>query len=322
MQTLSSMQRFKSGWRAACIAAVSGAALLVAVPWAASQERGPLKVPAASGGPQSGATAGAGSASGAKPTASGTATNAPGTKRGRADASSNVSTQPPSIPVEQIIEKFSQRESEFKKERDNYTYSQTFIIQTIDDDGVPDGEYQMKSDILFTPSGKRYEKVVYAPPPTLQKISMSQQDLDDLEHLQPFVLTAEELPKYDVKYVGREPVDQLNTYVFDVAPKQIEKNQRYFQGRIWVDDGDLEIVKSDGKAVPDIVKKGQENVFPRFETYRENIEGHYWFPVYTRADDVLHFSTGGVHIRMTVKYANYKRFGVSIKIGAAKEVKP
>jgi hypothetical protein len=180
----------------------------------------------------------------------------------------------------------------------------------------------MKSDILFTPDGKSYEKVVYAPASTLQRIQMSQQDLDDLEHVQPFVLTTEELPKYDIKYVGRETVDELNTYVFDVGPKKLEKNQRYFQGRIWVDDGDLEIVKTDGKAVPDIKKHGQENVFPRFETFRENIEGHYWFPTYTRADDMLQFSTGAVHIRMTVRYANYKRFGVTIKVGAPIQVHP
>ena len=99
-----------------------------------------------------------------------------------------------------------------------------------------------------------------------------------------------------MKYVGREPLDELSTYVFDVAPKKIEKNQRYFQGRVWVDDKDLNIVKTDGKAVPDIIKKGSENIFPRFETFRENIEAHYWFPTYTKADDTLHFMAGDIHI--------------------------
>jgi hypothetical protein len=235
--------------------------------------------------------------------------------------SGSISHEPPSIPVEQIVQKFGDRELEFKKERDNYTYTQTFVVQTIDMDGRPDGEYRMTSDILFTPEGKRYEKVISAPPPTLQRISLSQQDMDDLEHVQPFVLTSQELPKYNVKYIGREQLDELSTYVFDVGPKKIEKNQRYFQGRIWVDDKDLNIVKSDGKAVPDIVKKGNENVFPRFETFRENIEGHYWFPTYTRSDDELRFSTGAVHIRMTVRYANYKRFGATIKIGTPVEIK-
>ena len=259
------------------------------------------------------------SASQTKPDATAT-TPAPGTAS--QGGTSSISNQPPALPVEQIIQRFAAREAEFKKERDNYTYTQTFVIQTIDGDGMADGEYQMRSDILFTPDGKRYEKVMYAPASTLQRIQMSQQDLDDLEHVQPFVLTSEELPKYDIKYVGREAVDQLNTYVFDVGPKKLEKNQRYFQGRIWVDDADLEIVKTDGKAVPDIKKHGQENVFPRFETFRENIEGHYWFPTYTRADDMLQFSTGAVHIRMTVRYASYKRFGVTIKVGTPTQVQP
>ena len=238
------------------------------------------------------------------------------------DSTSEISTAPPSVPVEQIIQQFAAREEEFRKERDNYTYTQTFVIQTIDADGMPDGEHRMTSEILFTPGGKRYERVTDAPAPTLQRISLSQQDLDDLEHVQPFVLTTQELPKYNVTYVGRQQLDELGTYVFDVAPKTIEKNQRYFQGRIWVEDKDLEIVKTDGKAVPDIKKKGSENVFPRFETFRENIEGHYWFPTYTRSNDTLHFTGGDVRIRMTVRYANYKRFGVTIKLGTATEVKP
>jgi hypothetical protein len=239
----------------------------------------------------------------------------------QAPSNDHLSKEPPAIPVDQIIKKFGDRELEFKKERDNYTYTQTFVVQTIDYDDRPDGEYRMTSDILFTPDGKRYEKVISAPAPTLQRITLSQQDMDDLEHVQPFVLTADELPKYDINYAGREALDELTTYVFDVKPKKIEKNQRYFQGRIWVDDKDLNIVKSDGKAVPDIIKKGQENIFPRFETFRENIEGNYWFPTYTRSDDELHFSTGAIHMRMTVRYANYKRFGATIKIGPAVEIK-
>jgi len=273
-----------------------------------AQEKGPLPPPPASE-----------STPAAPPKRQETAAAAP---RPAARDQSQISKDPPTTPVEQIIQKFGEREAEFKRERDNYTYTQTFVVQEIDSDGRPGGEYRMTSDILFTPEGKRYEKVISAPMPTLERISLSQQDLDDLEHVQPFVLTSGELPKYDIKYVGREQVDEISAYVFDVAPKKIEKNQRYFQGRIWVDDKDLEIVKSDGKAVPDIVKKNAENIFPRFETFRENIEGHYWFPTYTRADDELKFSTGAVHIRMSVRYANYKRFGATIKIGQPVEIKP
>ncbi|HVA94994.1 MAG TPA: hypothetical protein VNI36_08840 [Candidatus Dormibacteraeota bacterium] len=226
---------------------------------------------------------------------------------------------PPTIPIEQIIQKFAAKEAQFKIERDNYTYTQKYLIETLDSDGHPDGKYQMNSEIVFTPEGKRYEHVTYAPEPTLTRISLSEQDFNDLENVQPFVLTTSELPKYNITYVDHEPLDELNTYVFDVGPKKIEKGQRYFQGRIWVDDKDFAIVKTDGKAVPDIRKGGQENLFPRFETFRENIEGNYWFPTYTRSNDVLHFSEGDIPIRMTVRYENYKRFGVTVKIGKPTE---
>jgi len=233
-----------------------------------------------------------------------------------------ITNDPPSIPPEEIIKRFAERESEFKRERDNYTYTQTFSIQTIDDESSsPDGEYRMTSDIIFTPDGKRFEKVTFAPPNTLQRIMLRQQDLDDVRNVQPFVLNTLELPKYNVTYVGRQQVDELATYVFDVAPKVIEKKQRYFQGRVWVDSKDLQIVMTDGKAVPDIITKNNENVFPRFRTFRQNIEEGFWFPVYTRADDYLHFHSGDVHIRMTIRYSNYKRYGSTVKMGTAREVK-
>ncbi len=234
---------------------------------------------------------------------------------------SPIRNEPPSQPVDEVIRRFSERESEFKLERSNYTYTQSFSIQTIDDDDRPDGEYRMTSEIVFTPDGKRFEKVTFAPPDTLQRIMLSEQDLDDVRNVQPFVLTKEDLPKYNVTYVGRQQVDELSCYIFEVAPKTIEKKQRYFQGRVWVDDKDLQIVMSDGKAVPDIINKNNENVFPRFRTYRQNIEKGYWFPVYTRSDDYLHFRSGDVHIRMTIRYSNYKRYGSTVKMGAATEVK-
>ena len=291
----------KKNWRSASNALSVLAGLCLFVPLSA-QQQGPIRPPAGMPAPPSDS----------KPKS---ATTIPAQDSASKSAPSVVSNEPPPIPVEQIIQKFAAREAEFKAERDNFTYTQTFIIQTLDG-GRVDGEYRMTSEIVFNPEGKRYEKVTNAPPPTLERITLSQQDLDDLEHVQPFVLTTNELPKYNVKYVDTEGLDELTTYVFEVAPKTLEKNQRYFQGRVWVDTKGFDIVKSDGKAVPDIKKKGQENVFPRFETFRENVEGNYWFPTLTRSNDVLHFSSGDIPIRMTVRYENYKRFGVTIKIGA------
>lgn len=230
-----------------------------------------------------------------------------------APAAPQGGAQAPSVPVDEIIRRFSEHESQFKVARDNYTYTQEVLVEDV---APHQGEYQLTSDIVFTPEGRRYEQVTYAPQPTLVDFNLSPEDQRDLENVQPFVLTAEDLPKYNVQYVGREKVDEINAYVFTVAPKKIEKNQRYFQGTIWVDDQDFAVVKSDGKAVPDL----KDNLFPRFVTYRENIEGNFWFPTYTHADDILHFSTGDVHIRMTVRYKNYKRFGSTIRLGQSKQI--
>jgi hypothetical protein len=220
-------------------------------------------------------------------------------------------TQPTGITPEEIIRRFAAKETEFKQAREQYTYRQDVAVATPEDDG----QYREVFDVVFDDKGKRLENVVFAPQNSLQKIQMSPEDLDDIRHRLPFVLTSEEIPEYSILYVGRQKEDELQCYVFDIAPKQIEGKKRYFQGRIWVDDRDFQIVKTYGKTVPDIhKKKGQENLFPKFTTWREQIDGRYWFPTYTKADDTLHFSSGDVRILEKVKYENYKRFGSNVKI--------
>lgn len=223
--------------------------------------------------------------------------------------------QPQGITVDQIIQRFADKEKMFQEARESYTYRQSVKVMTVDGDTVT-GEYQEIFDVLFDNNGNRIEQVKFAPQSTLENggISMTEQDLNDIRHLMPFVLTTGEIPEYDIIYRGSQQEDELHCYVFDIAPKKIEKNKRYFQGRIWVDDHDLQIVKTYGKSVPDIRKKNQENLFPKFSTWRQQIDGVYWFPVYTRADDVLHFSMGDVHIREIVNYEDYKRFGSKVKI--------
>ena len=224
------------------------------------------------------------------------------------------SAPPKGITPEEIIQRFAAKEKEFKAARDQYTYRQDVRVQTVDGDTV-DGEYHEVFDVLFDDQGKRLENVVFAPQSSLERIQMSPEDLDDIRHRLPFVLTSDEIPEYQILYVGLQQEDELHCYVFDIAPKQIEGKKRYFQGRIWVDDRDFQIVKTYGKTVPDIRKKrGQENLFPKFTTWREQIDGRYWFPTYTKADDELHFSTGDVHIKEIVKYSDYKRYGSNVKI--------
>src|SRR5947207_10049575 len=219
---------------------------------------------------------------------------------------------PKGVTTEEVIRRFAAKEKEFQQARDQYTYRQDVTVKTPEDDG----EYHEIFDVLFNDQGKRLENVVYAPQSSLSRIQMSPEDLDDIRHRLPFVLTAEEVPEYQILYVGQQKEDELHTYVFDIAPKTIEKGKRYFQGRIWVDDRDFQIVKTFGKTVPDIRTKNNENLFPKFTTWREQIDGKYWFPTYTKADDVLHFSgmAGDVHIREFVKYENYQRFDSKPKI--------
>jgi hypothetical protein len=227
----------------------------------------------------------------------------------------------PAIPADQIIKQFAAKETEFQQALNHYTYRRVARVQTVDDDtNKADGEWYEVDDVIFDPGGARTEKVVFAPASSLTRVMMSPSDLQDIQHGYPFVLTTEDLPQYDVKYIGKQKVDDVDCYVFDVGPKAILKNKRYLDGRIWVDATDLQIVVTNGRMVPDDTKKGQEDLHPPFMTWRQQVDGHYWFPVYTKGEGVLHFSGGygymqqDVHIRDTIKYTDYKRFGSTNKI--------
>ncbi|HEY1939701.1 MAG TPA: hypothetical protein VGJ33_17355 [Candidatus Angelobacter sp.] len=232
--------------------------------------------------------------------------------------------QPQSISVPDLIQKFAAKEAVFKEARNHYTYTQEVTVQTLEGDTV-DGEFKETTDVLYDDEGKRIENVTYAPMNTLTRVMMTKEDFDDFRNHLPFVLTTEDLPQYNILYAGQQHVDEIDTYVFDVAPKKVDKDKeggpRFFQGRIWVDNRDFQIVKTCGKNVPDIHKKDKENLSPKFVTYREQVDGQYWFPTYTRADDELHFKSGDVHIREILKYTNYKRFGVKTRIVYGGEVK-
>jgi len=182
---------------------------------------------------------------------------------------------------------------------------------TIGEAGSVTGRYHRVSDIVLDDLGNRIEKITFFPPSTLVGLNApTQEDIQDLSGVQPFALASEDLPKYQIDYVGKEKIDELNTYIFDVKPKTIVKGERYLEGRIWVDDQDLQVVKVKGQAVPEVAKQK----FPHFESYRENIDGRYWFPTYIYADDVLAFKNADIHIRMTVRFTNYKKFSGRIRV--------
>ena len=228
-----------------------------------------------------------------------------------------ATVEPTQAEIDEIITKFAAKEAEFAKARSNYTYRQTAKIQELDEGGAAHGRWEMMSDIVFTQDGKRTEHVVRAPVPSLQHILLTPQDEQDLRDVQPFVLTTKEIPYYTIRYLGREKLDEVPCFSFAVKPKKLEAGKRYFEGTVWVDDKDMQIVKSFGRGIG-LLKRGEDNQFPKFETYREQIDGKYWFPTYTIANDTLNFKDGlSQRIRMTVKYEDYKQFksDVNIKYG-------
>lgn len=223
-----------------------------------------------------------------------TATNAPEGK---------LNTSRAGVDVEGVVAKFLAKERAFQQELTKYGFKRDAVLQSIGMGGQIQAEYHRVSRFTFGDDGKRYERVIFFPLPSL---APTQSDLEDLETIQLFVLEASKLNDYKFSYVGKERVDELDTYVFDVAPKVMpdgKKNRtRYFQGRVWIDDQDFQLVKAQGKGIPD----GKER-FPTFEYYREQLDGRYWFPSQAYADEQLVFPNGNVErVRMRIKFSDYE----------------
>jgi YD repeat-containing protein len=220
--------------------------------------------------------------------------------------------QPKDITPQQIIDKLGAQEAKVKEARSHYTYTQDAMVQTLNGTSV-DGQFHEVTAVSYDEKGKRVEKVTYAEQSTLRGVQLSAEDMDDIRFFMPLVLTGEDLPQYSLTYAGQQHVDDLDTYVFHVVPKKEEKNKRYFEGRIWVDNRDFQIVKLCGKSVAEAVhtKKNQaQEIRPTFVGYRIYMNG-LWFPAYARVDDTLHFKAESVHIREIVKFKDYKRTDAS-----------
>jgi hypothetical protein len=226
---------------------------------------------------------------------------------------------PSPAEIHHIIQTFAAKEEMFKEARDNYTYHQINKVETLDANNDVNGTWEQDWDILFNGDGQRIEKVTYAPPGNLQGVLITQQDINAFRNIQPFVLTTNDLPDYNIRYLGHVHLDYLTTFVFSVRPKEIKKHHQYFDGTVWVDDRDLQIVKAEGRNVP----QTKNNRFPRFSTWRQQIDGKYWFPTFTKADDTLYFDGAPpVHIVEIVKYTDYHWFGSRTKIISVGPVNP
>lgn len=222
-------------------------------------------------------------------------------------ASNIVRSDLPKPEIDRIIKAFTGNEAAFREALTNYVFTRSATVQTIGMGGQVTGTYRRDSFMTFTGDGQRFERINYFPVPTLTEISVTPEDLEDLGGVNPFALEPRSIDQYNFTYLGKEKIDDLNLHVFEVTPKVIpdpkKSKLRLFVGRVWVDDRDLMIVKSKGKAVPE----DKNNKYPIVETWRENVDGKYWFPAFTSADDQLEFANGNVvHLRMKVKYADYK----------------
>lgn len=217
--------------------------------------------------------------------------------------------------ADRIIKKVTENESDFRSALTNYVFNRSATIQTLGMGGQVTGVYRRDSFMTLNEDGRRFERITFFPVPTLKDLSVTPEDLEDLGGVNPFALEPASVPMYNFTYLGKERIDELDLYVFDVAPKVMpdpkKTKQRLFIGRIWIDDRDLMIVKSKGKAVPET----KQNKFPVVETWRENVDGKYWFPSFSSSDDELVFDSGQViKLKVRVKYADYRQGKTDVKI--------
>ena len=221
---------------------------------------------------------------------------------------------PATDPPRDIARRVAARETENKAARENYTYRQTVVIEEMDARGGRSGEFRLQQDIIFSPKLERTEKQLGKPVNTLRRLQLTEEDFRDLREVQPFLFTAESLWLYETRYKGEETVDGIECFVLSVKPRQVLDGQRLFEGVLWAGKEDFSVVRTYGQAVPQLLGRKKENLFPRFTTLRERVDDKHWFPIHTHADDVLPFSGGPLRMKMTVRYENYKRFQSEVKI--------
>jgi hypothetical protein len=229
-------------------------------------------------------------------------------------ASNIVKTDLSQQEIDRIVKTFTENEKKFRQALTEYVFNRDATIQTIGMGGQVTGVYQRRSFMALKKNGERFERITYFPMSTIKEVQITSTDIEDLGGVNAFALEPEAAPKYNFTYLGKEKIDDLNLYVFDVAPKVMpgpKSKERFFIGRIWVDDRDLMIVKSKGKGIPE----DKQSKYPVVETWRENVEGKYWFPAYATSDDELVFDSGQtVRLRMRVKYTDYTKGNVEITI--------
>jgi hypothetical protein len=216
---------------------------------------------------------------------------------------------PPSLPPAEIIQAFSKKEELYQSTRPLYTYRKTIRIQEFGPDGKPTGEFDATYDAVRSADGKLYEKAAAAPETSLVYLPFEPEDAQFLTRIPAYPVTASQLSKYNIQYLNTEKVDEVDCYIFQVSPRTLERQHPLFDGIIWVDQKYLEVVKTYGKWITDLGEVHPPSLpFGIFETYRENVDGKYWFPDYARADGTYKMKDREIPIRVTIKWTNFKPF--------------
>jgi len=215
---------------------------------------------------------------------------------------------PLALPAEEVIKRFVAKEDENFMARPRYGYRKTLRIQEFGPDGQPSGEMLRVTEVTLSSDGKVSAQVIEKPQSTLKHIYLAPEDVAALDRMPAYVLTSSQLAKYDLKYLGKEQVDEIDCYIFQVKPKIVERIHAYFDGIVWVDAQYLEVVKTYGRWVTDQgdMRPMEQLPFTLFETYRENVDGKYWLPNYSRSDDTLHIKEGDFPMRVTIKWTDFK----------------
>ena len=224
----------------------------------------------------------------------------------KAQTQQSATATPPN--TDRIVSAFTAKETEFRDALAHYRFKRDAAVQTIGAGGQISGEYHRTSRLAVDDSGKLIEKILFFPTPTLRTIGVSTDDLDDLFGVQLFALETSKAPLYNFKYVGQERIDELDLHVFDVSPKALpdpkKVKDRLFQGRVWVDTEGYQIVKTRGKGLPE----PKDSRYPTVETYREEIDGRFWFPTYAYADEELLDGSGqAVKMRLRIRFSEFEK---------------
>lgn len=217
----------------------------------------------------------------------------------------SASTQ--KLSPDEILKKAGENGKDLLAALRHYTYYAELTLETINQADIITGKYYRFSAVSYDKEGKRQEKLFEQKSSLPEDAYIGSNSANNLVRVYHFMVTPETLAQYEFNYIGREQVDELNTYVFDVKPKiQLpdprKSSDRYLKGRVWIDDRDLQVVKVAGNAVPE----QNDHRTPHFETYFQNYD-QYWFPSYTSADDQVRVNSRLARVIVKARFTGYKK---------------